>query len=87
MSPKSIAILMALGTAGAVAVALTIMPPSFDVFAEGNAYLARADFDGAFAEIEAALISHQEVNPVITAADREGLRQAALRHVDYVSGM
>jgi hypothetical protein len=85
MSPKSIAILVALGTAGAVGVAPAITSLSFDGFAEGNAYLARADFDGAFAEIEAAFIQHQEVNPVISAADREGFRQVALRRLDFVS--
>jgi hypothetical protein len=92
MSPKSIALLVALGVLGTVAVALTFTPSGFDTSGDYSVYPEKADFDGAFAAIQAAFIQHPEIlNPAITAADRESLRLATLKrmtleHVgEYVS--
>ena len=81
MSPKSIAMVVALGVLGAVAVTAITTPTGFDT---AGAYPEKTDFDGAFAEIQAALIRHP---PAITAADREGLRLAVLKRItmEYVS--
>jgi hypothetical protein len=71
MSPKSIAILVALGILSSVV-----------AIGGYRAYPKKADFDGAFAEIQAAFIQHPEIlNPAITAADRESLRVAILKRM------
>ena len=74
MSLKSIAAPVALGFLSLVAVALAI---------GYQRTIERHDFDGAFSQIQAALIQHPEIlNPAITAQVRESLRLAALNRLN-----
>jgi hypothetical protein len=75
MSRKSVAALVALGFLSSVAVSIV---------GYHRADPDRADFDGAFAAIQAAFVQHPEIlNPAITAPVRENLRLAALKRMSF----
>lgn len=79
MSPKSIAILVALGALSSVAVVSTIL---LSGFSDNAAYFDNADLDGMLATVAAAFIQHPEIlNPAITAPDRESLRLALTKQM------
>jgi hypothetical protein len=79
MSPKSIAILVALAALSSLAVVATIAPWGFR---ESRIYFDKADLDEAFASVAAAFIQHPEIlNPAITAPDRESLRLALTKQM------
>jgi hypothetical protein len=69
MSPRSIAVLLALASLSSGAIALTLVPPH---------YPTKADFDWDFTAIGSASV----LQPDLTAANRENLRMAALKQLN-----
>jgi hypothetical protein len=59
------------------------MPSGFDTFGDNRGYLGGADFYGAIAAGEAALIQHPEIlQSDVTARNREDLRLTALKQMN-----
>jgi hypothetical protein len=84
MSPKSIAILAALGVMSSGAIAFAVMPSISGAFLEDQVYRNPDSFNGAVAEILTAVVQHPEIlNPAITDVDRENLRLATLKRMNF----